>query len=309
MTRPALGKDPGEDRKSLAGLHLAVLLFGLAGVVGRSMDLSAALVTLGRTGCSFGFLLLGFLVRKKPLRLRSRRDLFLALTAGVILAAHWTAFFQSVQTASVAVGTITFSTFPLFVTFLEPLIYREKLRPAGVICAGAMFLGVLVTVPAFSLTSRQTVGILWGMAGSVTYAALSLFNRTLSDRYPGDLICLYEQGAAAAVLLPVLFRTPAPVSAPDLFRILFLGVVSTALAHSLYVSSLRRIRAQTAGIVSGLETVYGVLFAWLLLGEPPTLREALGGGIILGSAVAAVLLPGRDKTEAAPFPAKEKGET
>ena len=34
-----------------------------------------------------------------------------------------------------------------------------------------------------------------------------------------------------------------------------------------------------------METVYGILFAALLLGQWPTLREVLGGIIILGTAL------------------------
>jgi broad specificity polyphosphatase/5'/3'-nucleotidase SurE len=51
------------------------------------------------------------------------------------MAIHWTTFFQSIQVSSVAIGTITFSTFPLFVTFLEPVIYKERLTLQNVLLA------------------------------------------------------------------------------------------------------------------------------------------------------------------------------
>ena len=34
-----------------------------------------------------------------------------------------------------------------------------------------------------------------------------------------------------------------------------------------------------------METVYGILFAWLLLGESPALREVIGGLIIIGAVI------------------------
>ena len=43
--------------------------------------------------------------------------------------------------------------------------------------------------------------------------------------------------------------------------------------------------AQTAGIIAGMETVYGIFFAFLLLGEIPTARELVGGAVILGVAL------------------------
>ena len=44
-------------------------------------------------------------------------------------------------------------------------------------------------------------------------------------------------------------------------------------------------RAQTAGIISGMETVYGIIFAFVFLREVPTVRELIGGAVILGVAL------------------------
>ena len=61
-----------------------------------------------------------------------------------------------------------------------------------------------------------------------------------------------------------------------------LGVFCTAFAHSLFVSSLRRVKVQTAGIIAGMESVYGIVLAALVLGMLPTARELIGGAIVLG---------------------------
>lgn len=46
-----------------------------------------------------------------------------------------------------------------------------------------------------------------------------------------------------------------------------------------------KVKAQTAGLISGLETVYGIVYAWILLGEIPTVREVVGGVVIISVAV------------------------
>ena len=86
---------------------------------------------------------------------------------------------------------------------------------------------------------------------------------------------------------------PGSWTAADLWGIGALGVVCTALAHSLYVAAQRRVSAQAAGIVSGMETVYGILFALAFLGEAPTGRELAGGAVILGVSLTASLQAGR----------------
>lgn len=69
----------------------------------------------------------------------------------------------------------------------------------------------------------------------------------------------------------------------DLILLIILGIIFTGISHSLFISGLKNIKTQTAGIISSLEPVYGIIFAVFLLREIPTLREILGGSIILGT--------------------------
>ena len=75
-----------------------------------------------------------------------------------------------------------------------------------VICSSLLLLaGVYITVPEFSVENQVTVGILWGMLCSFTYAIMTQGNRYFSKKYTGRIICLHEQGTAAIVLLPALW--------------------------------------------------------------------------------------------------------
>lgn len=269
---------------SIALLHISVMLFGLSAVLGQFVNVTAVIIAGGRVVFSSLTLLIFSLVTGSSLKLKSKKDYGIALFTGVILAIHWTTFFQSIQSSSVAVGTITFSAFPLFLTFLEPLIFHEKLRFYSVISALVLLLGVGITVPAFSLENETTAGIVWGLISALAYAVLSLSNRYLSQFYESRTICLYEQGTAAVVLIPGFFLIQTQWTAQNIAGIAAIGLVCTALAHSLYVAAQRNVKAQTAGVISGLETVYGILFAFLFLKEVPGLRELIGGAVILSVA-------------------------
>ena len=188
-----------------------------------------------------------------------------------------------------AIGTITFSSFPLFVTFLEPLLFRQKLERRNVFIALLILIGVLITVPEFSLDNHVFFGILIGMLSALAYAVLTLINKKLAGSLSGTVTAFWEQGSAALVLLPLMLTVQVRPTLPDLALLLGLGVITTALAHTLFISSLKTLPAQLAGVCSSLETVYGILFALLLLGEIPTLREILGAVIIVGAVIAAQL--------------------
>ena len=273
------------NKNALVKLHTAVALFGLAGVIGKFVTWPAAAVTFGRVLFSSVFLLIFMTVRKEKMRLNCTKDYFLIAAAGVVMAVHWTCFIHSIQISSVAIGTITFATFPIFVTFLEPIIYKEKLRASNVLIALIMMAGVMITVPEFSTGNAVTMGVIWGMVSSFTYAVLSLMNRYFSGRYSGRQVCLYEQGTAVLVLLPFFLTCSVTYTVPETAAVIFLGIACTAVAHSLFISSLNKVKVQTAGIISGMETVYGIVFAMILLQDMITARELIGGAVILGASV------------------------
>lgn len=273
-----------QQRNGLITLHMSVLLMGIAGLFAKWLSLPAAVIVMWRVIFSSLFLLAVLKWKKTELRLSSRKDTWLLLAAGAVLAVHWTTFMQSIQTSTVAIGTLTFSTFPIFVTFLEPLLFGEKLKGESVFSAVFMLAGVLLIVPQFELSNEMTQGILWGMAGSLSYAVLSLMNRKFMEKYSSTLTAFYEQATAGILLLPALFLSPARASGHEFLVLILLGVVFTAVAHTLYIESLRYVKVHTAGIVSGLESVYSIIAAFIFLGESPSIREIAGGVLILGAA-------------------------
>lgn len=270
------------NRRALLFIHFSVLLFGLSGVIGRGVSAPAFVVTFGRVFFSSLILWVILRVTKTPHKIQSKTDFVFYVLAGLLMAVHWTTFMHTAQIASVAIATITFSTFPLFVTFLEPLLYKEKLLARDIFFALLMLLGVFVLAPLSSWQTGSATGIFWGMISSLTYALLSLCNRHLSQRYDSKTVCFYEQGIATLFLLPFMFFVPFQATGQDFILIFILGALCTAFAHNLFVKSLQYIRVQTAGIISSMETVYGILLALLFLREMPTLREIIGGTIILG---------------------------
>lgn len=283
------------QKKSLLSIHAAVLLFGLAGLFAKWVQLPAVIIVLGRV--IFSSLSLFFLlkIKKEDIRLANGKDYILIVTAGIVLAVHWTTFMQSIQTSTVAVGTLTFSTFPLFVTFLEPVLFHEKLKTSSVISAVVMLAGVLLIVPEFHLENTMTQGVIWGMAGSLSYAVLSLMNRLFMEKYTSSVTAFYEQATAAVVLLPALFVLRPVFSGKDILVLILLGVVFTAFAHTMYIEGLKHVKVQTAGIISGLESVYGIIAAFLFLGEKPGIKELAGGVIILGVVFYSTRLSSREE--------------
>jgi drug/metabolite transporter (DMT)-like permease len=61
-----------------------------------------------------------------------------------------------------------------------------------------------------------------------------------------------------------------------------LGVVCTGIAYAFYYRLIQRIGAPRATTVTYLVPIFGVVWAWLALGEPLTISMTAGGALILG---------------------------
>jgi drug/metabolite transporter (DMT)-like permease len=269
--------------KNLINIHVAVFLFGFSSLFARLINQNATIITFGRVFFSFVFLFIFACLNKLELKLNSRKDYFLITVSGIILAVHWFCFFQSIQFSTVAIGTITFSTFPLFASFLEPVFFKEKIKIRAVICSVIMLAGIFILAQNndSQVSIQKTNGIIIGLVSGLTYAILSLLNRRFSTKYYSKIIVFYEQLSATIILLPFIFIIKPTVPARDLILLAVLGIVFTAVAHALFVKGLAQVKVSTAGIISGLEAVYSIVLALILLGEVPMMNEMVGGAIVL----------------------------
>ncbi len=147
-------------------------------------------------------------------------------------------------------------------------------------------------IPEYRLSNHITLGVLWGTLSGLTFALLSVLNRKYVRQYSALTIAFYQNTFACICLWPVIFSIHISFPFHELLNLLILGILCTALSHTLFIQSMIRLKAQLASVIAGLEPVYGMALAALLLGEYPNLRTLAGGGVILTTVIfAAVKMP------------------
>jgi drug/metabolite transporter (DMT)-like permease len=280
--------------RPLLQIHAAVLLFGLAGVFGKLLVLPAVVIVFGRVVFACVALVPASAWQRLPLWPDSRRSLLGFAASGVLLAVHWTTFFESVRVSSVAIALVTYSTFPVFVALLEPPLFGEKWRAVDLVLAVVALAGVAILTPSLDPGDSTTRGVFWGVASGLTFAVLALVNRRLVRKHASVTIALYQDAFAALALLPVVLWLRPAVGAREVGLLLVLGVLCTAVAHALFIAGMRGVRARTASMIACLEPVYGAALDLLLRGEVPSARTVVGGLLILGVAFYATLRPGKE---------------
>jgi drug/metabolite transporter (DMT)-like permease len=270
---------------ALVALHIAVALFGFAGLFGKWLALSPVAIVLGRTAIAAAAL---GIVR---LRTRARAPFDVRLVGnGVVLAVHWLSFFAAIQVSTVAVGLLGFASFPLFTLLAERVFLARRLRRREAATAVLVTAGLVMLVPELSFHNPTVQGLAWGMVSGFTFALLAVMNRRwVGSRTPTDIV-FWQNLLAAVALAPFAWAAPwaiGTIGGREVMLLIVLGLFCTALAHTLFISGLSVATAHTASVIAALEPVYGIVLALLFLDEVPALRTIAGGVLIVMAAVIA----------------------
>jgi drug/metabolite transporter (DMT)-like permease len=203
--------------------------------------------------------------------------------AAINTAIPFTLFAWAALRAPAGIGAITNSMAVMFTALMAFLLYKERIDSRRVIGLLLGFVGVAV------LASGKTAG------GSVWPAALAGTIAAFMYGIGGNLIRHHLVGiqpgavAAATLVCASLWLAPlavitwptAAIPALSWASAAALGVVCSGLAYLLYYRLIYRIGAPRAATVTYLIPLFGVVWAWLFLGEPLTMTMAIAGALIL----------------------------
>jgi drug/metabolite transporter (DMT)-like permease len=265
---------------SLVSIHCAVLLFGLAGLFGKTIELSSLEITWGRT--VLAALALGFALFIQRKRFAIKKSEFLSFVLmGLLLAAHWWTFFHAIQLATVAIGLLSFATFPIVVMLLEPFTDGVPFRFANLGYALLSLIGVGLVLPDLGFQTDQSLGGMWGIISGVLYALVTIMNRRYAKKYSALTIGFWQYLIAGLILSLIVLPQGISLNHESLVQLFVLGIVFTAFAHALFIHGMREVQAGTASLIGTLEPVYGTAAAAILLSEIPNGRTVLGGSLVV----------------------------
>jgi drug/metabolite transporter (DMT)-like permease len=192
-------------------------------------------------------------------------------------------FAWGAERAPAGIGAITNAMTVMFTALVAYFLYQEHIGRRRLIGLIAGFIGVAV------LASGRTGGVqVWpaalaGTAASLCYGfGINLVKRYLSG-LPAGAVAAANLLAGSILLAPLaLYTWPAqPPAAQAWLSAVLLGVLCTGIAFVFYYRLIARIGAARTSTVTYLVPLFGVIWAWLLLGEPLTLTMAVAGLLIL----------------------------
>jgi drug/metabolite transporter (DMT)-like permease len=291
-------------KKAFIQLHIAVLLAGLTGILGKLISLNEGLLVWYRLFFTAISLWLLVLVRRQDIRI-GRMDLWRIFGIGGIAALHWVCFYGSIKYSNVSVGLLCFSAVGFFTALIEPLVLHHRLDKVELLLGLLAIMGIFFI---FKVDPHYKTGITLGLISSLLASLFPVLNKRVLRRVAAETVTLYELSGGfmvLTILMPLyLWLFPTASLLPglaDLGWLLVLSWACTVLAFNLGLLALQRISAFTVSLTYNLEPVYGILLAFVIFREDKYFNKGFYFGllIILSSIVLQTLRLWRKKLKPA----------
>ncbi len=216
----------------------------------------------------------------------ARRDVALALVAGVFLALHFAFWISSLDYTSVMSSVVFVSTNPIFVGVASVVLLRESLRRGTVIgIVIAVLGGALIALDDLERAGAESLqGNLLALAGAVTVSGYLLIGRRLRRQLSLLAYIGLVYTTAALVLLVMAIAMGANLLGYSLAGyafIVLLAVGPQLIGHTSYNWALRYVSATFVTIALLAEPIGATMLAIPILGQVPSPVKIVGGALIL----------------------------
>ena len=260
-------------------IHFCVLLWGFTAILGKAISLSAfPLVTWRMILVTASLVLLPDFWRgitKLPPRVIAAD-----LGIGLIVAAHWLAFYGAIKLSNASVAASCMALAPVFMAFVEPLLVGTPFEMRDVFFGLAVIPGVLLVVGGTQAEMR--VGVAVGILSAFLACVFGALNkRFISHGHALTVTGLEMAAGAVCLVLGSMGSVLVVPSRRDLILLLALAIGCTLVPFALSLVAQRHLSAFAASLAVNMEPVYSIFLAIPIFHE----QQQLQGRFYLGVAI------------------------
>ena len=202
--------------------------------------------------------------------------------------------FLGTKLSTAANGSLVTSATPAFVLLFAWLFLKESITPRRLLALALATLGVIAVIDPRSaqLNPSLFLGNILLLGAAVTWALYSVLVRKVTQNMDVLVFSMIAFFGGLPVTIPAGAWEAGTTGFGEITMgviggILFLGVISTALAMVLWNTAFALVDASLASLTFFAQPVVGTFLGWLFLGEQITPLFLLGGLLIgLGLIVA-----------------------
>lgn len=276
-----------EQRRAKLLLCLSMIIFGTLGVFTRNIAVTSGELALYRAILAALLILGYFLVTGQKIDFKAiKKELLLLLFSGMAMGVNWILLFEAYKYTTISAATLSYYFAPVIVTVVCPILFREKLGKKQLLCFIMSTLGLVLIIGFENMgDGNHVLGIILGLGAAVFYATVILLNKFIKN-VEGIHRTFLQFLAAIMILVPYVLVTGdlqiRMLDGKGWICLLAVGLIHTGITYCMYFSALKELKGQEIAILSYLDPLAAVAISFLVLGEPMTIWQMLGGILILG---------------------------
>ena len=199
------------------------------------------------------------------------------LFGGFILSIGFCGYVFAMYNTTVANTNFIISTQILFLAVFGYLFLKEKISPITLASIILAITGVLLMVGK-SLSPGEMSGNLAAFSMPITFAVLIIIVR----KFPHvDMVPAQFVAGISSCLIGFLLSEKLMISSHDIFLGFVAGFFQVGFGFIFITIGARSTPSAMVGIIMLSESILGPMWAFLFVGERPSLFTLVGGGIIL----------------------------
>lgn len=262
-------------------LNLSMLCISTSGALGRYLSTPPMLSIWWRAAFALVFLGLYCYWRQFRFRIDLKKYGSVFFASGLLMAVHWITYFYALQWSNVAIAMLSLFTFPIMTALLEPLLLKTTFQKYHLFLSILVLIGIGFLAPEFEFQNTMTQGLLIGLFSAFAFSLRNILLKTQVGQFNGSVLMFYNVLIAFVLLIPAVFYYQAVEVKSQLPYLFLLGLITTAIGHTLFLNSFKHFSVSTASIIGGMQPIYGILLAFFFLKEVPTWNSWIGGSLIL----------------------------
>jgi drug/metabolite transporter (DMT)-like permease len=199
-------------------------------------------------------------------------------------------FIEGISLTTAGNSSLFLATTPVWTAVLSMIMRKDRLNRVAWAGIGLASIGVvLVTIGGgqeFSLRGSNTIGNLLIILAAFSWAAYSVLSRDLLQRYsPLRLTALAMVTGSVGLWMfaipAVIKQSWTAVSWRGWGIVVYSGALAIVAAYIIWAAGVKRIGPARTAIFSNLTPIVAFIAASLMLGEPITWLQGLGGAAVL----------------------------
>ena len=271
---------------------LAAVLWSLAGVFIKSLDLPPMVITFYRS--LFAALFFFFFCKKS-----AWEGLCIPLLVSVASYTAAISFFVWANKLTTAANAIVLQyTAPIFVYLFLRLLFGESITRANLLTLFSGIVGVVI-IFATSNAEQDLQGVTVAVFSGFLFSIYMVNLRFLKGFNP--LVLTFVNNLICSLALIPLVASQLILSLDQFLVLAVMGVVQLGIPYFLFSKGLESISLQEASLIVLIEPVLNPVWVAFGVGEVPSVSTLIGGGIIilsLGIRYARSIIGGSDEVGA-----------